>query len=120
MPRVFIVQLTLKRDETTGTLAPRFDVSPAAKYGELVFLASSTDRPDRWETLIPKMEAKLESYTSADYLLLTGSPALIGIATAIAADANDGVVNFLQWDGRLNGYTPIHGVEIFPSESEAA
>ena len=42
-----------------------------------------------------------------DYLLLTGDPAIIGVACSIASDMTNGKYNVLKWDKQERRYYPI-------------
>jgi hypothetical protein len=42
-----------------------------------------------------------------DYLLLTGDPAIIGVACSIVADKTGGKFNLLKWDRQEKTYYPI-------------
>lgn len=105
--RVFVVQKTMRWDGTKGELVPKFDVSPAQEYGEIVYLLSPTASPFRPDSLLGELHEKLKDFTPDDYLLLIGSPVIIGLAVAIAADYTDGEVKVLQWSGKAGKYLPI-------------
>jgi hypothetical protein len=87
---------------------PRVDIIPAAKWGELIPLSSPHDQvvlnPGR---VVSQLRRKLKRYSDEDWLLAMGDPAIIGIAFAIAADANQGRVNLLKWDRLEHMYYPI-------------
>jgi len=105
MSIVYIVQ---NQHHLVGaTLKPKFDFTSAEKYGELVMLLSPGARPFEPAHVISELREKLSSYTSRDYLLLVGNPCLIGFATAIAADVNNGFVRMLQWNGKKKKYVEI-------------
>jgi len=57
--------------------------------------------------LIYKLRQGLKNYTSNDYLLLTGDPALIGVACSIVSDITNGKYNILKWDKQERQYYPI-------------
>ena len=57
--------------------------------------------------LIYKLRQGLKNYTSDDYLLLTGDPALIGVACSIVSDITNGKYNLLKWDKQERKYYPI-------------
>ena len=42
--------------------------------------------------------------TSEDYLLLTGDPAIIGVACSIVSDITNGKYNLLKWDKQERKY----------------
>lgn len=103
---VFVIQ-NQHQMGAAGALVPKFDLSPAEKYGELSFLLSPTARPFSSEHVIGQLRDKLHSFCNDDYLLLVGNPCLIGFAVAIAADYNDGMVKILQWSGVEQRYIAI-------------
>ena len=88
-------------------MKPRFDLSPAQDYGELVFLLDSSDLPFRPVPVIAKLREGLKHYTPNDYLLLIGNPCLIGWAVALAAQASGGQVKLLQWHTQSQSYLLI-------------
>lgn len=110
---VFVVQKQMRFDEASGNLVPRFTtIDKAERWGKLAYLLSPSAHPFNPEGVLQDMHAKLKSYGDGDYLVLIGNPALIGMATTIAAHYNEGKVNLLQWSGRASDYTEIR-VRIF-------
>ena len=87
---------------------PRVDIVSANQWGDLVPLASPFDQvlinPGR---MVSVMRRKLKGFSDNDWLLAMGDPAIIGIAFAIAADANRGRVNLLKWDKIEKTYYPV-------------
>ena len=57
--------------------------------------------------LIFKLRKGLRDYTPEDYLLLTGDPAIIGVACSIVSDITNGKYNVLKWDKQERKYYPI-------------
>ena len=49
----------------------------------------------------------LKNYTIEDYLLLTGDPAIIGVACSIVSDMTGGKYSLLKWDKQDRIYYPI-------------
>jgi hypothetical protein len=106
-PRVFVVQ-NQHRLGSEGRLTPKFDLSPAAAYGELVYLLSPNASPFRSEKIITELHDTLVDYDGQrDYLLLVGNPCLIGIVCAVAAERGGGHLRMLQWDGRAGSYVCV-------------
>ena len=56
---------------------------------------------------ISSAEASLKDFTSDDYLLLYGDPALIGVVCAVASDVTNGRFKLLKWDRIQASYFPI-------------
>ena len=57
--------------------------------------------------LIFKLRKGLKDFTTDDYLLLTGDPAIIGVACSIVSDITNGKYNLLKWDKQERQYYPI-------------
>ena len=57
--------------------------------------------------LVYKLRKGLKDFTKEDYLLLTGDPAIIGVACSIVSDITNGKYNLLKWDKQERKYYPI-------------
>ena len=57
--------------------------------------------------IIYNLRQKLKNFTQKDYLLLTGDPAIIGIACSVVSDITNGIYNLLKWDRQESTYYPI-------------
>ena len=96
--------------EIAGSQArsPKINIMGAAEYGSLKFLLPELSQiifsPG---PLIFKLRQGLKNYTSNDYLLLTGDPAIIGVACSIGSDNTNGKYNLLKWDKQERKYYPI-------------
>ena len=53
------------------------------------------------------MRKLLKDFQPDDYLLLTGDPAIIGVACSIVSDITNGKYNLLKWDKQERKYYPI-------------
>ena len=101
---VYVIQ------ELPGTRSgnPKFNIMGAQKYGKLVTLLPEFSQiilsPG---PLIFKLRKLLKNYSEKDYLLLTGDPAIIGVACSIAADMTGGKYNLLKWDRQEHTYYPV-------------
>lgn len=106
-PRVFVVQEPVK--EADGGFRRAIDLSPARRFGELVFLLPPGRPPLDPEATLRVMRAKLHDYRAdVDYLVTTGNPLLIAWASALAARAGGGQVTILYWQPRERSYDPIN------------
>ncbi len=87
---------------------PKVDIVSATQWGDLVPLASPFDQihmnPGR---VVSQVRRKLKGFDDDDWLLAMGDPVIIGIAFAIAANANQGRVNILKWDKMEKTYYPV-------------
>ena len=101
---VYVIQ------EIPGTQAgnPKINIMGAAKYGEFKFLLPELSQiifsPG---PLIFKLRKSLKDFTTKDYLLLTGDPAIIGVACSIVSDMTNGRYKLLKWDKQERTYYPI-------------
>tara|TARA_R110002051_G_scaffold120949_1_gene194115 strand:- start:31 stop:420 length:390 start_codon:yes stop_codon:yes gene_type:complete len=104
LPTVYVIQ------EIPGTTAgtPRINIMSASKYGKFKFLLPEFSQiifsPG---PLIFKLRKGLKDYIPTDFLLLTGDPAIIGVACSIASDITNGKYRLLKWDKQENQYYPI-------------
>lgn len=110
MSTVYVIQQQLKYDQASRELVPRFgSIELAEKWGEIVYVLSPSANPFNLELVLGDMHSSLRNYSDDDCLLLIGNPALIGMATAIAAYYNKGKIRMLQWSGQHKQYTEISG-----------
>ena len=105
LPIVYVIQ------EIAGTKdgKPKINILGAAEYGTFKFLLPQLSQmifsPG---ALIFKLRKGLKDYNTEDFLLLTGDPAIIGVACSIVADMTSGKFNLLKWDKQERKYYPIH------------
>jgi hypothetical protein len=57
--------------------------------------------------LVYKLRKGLKDFKEGDHLLLTGDPAIIGVACSIVSDITNGKYNLLKWDKQERRYYPI-------------
>ena len=87
---------------------PRINIIGASEYGSLKFLLPELSQIIfSTGPLIFKLRKALKNYTSEDYLLLTGDPAIIGVACSIVSDITNGKYKLLKWDKQEKKYYPI-------------
>ena len=103
-PVVYVIQ------EIAGTKAgnPKINIMGASNYGQFKFLLPEfsqiifSPRP-----LVYKLRQGLKEFKKKDFLLLTGDPAIIGVACSIVSDITGGKYNLLKWDKQERKYYPI-------------
>jgi len=87
---------------------PKINIMGAAHYGKFKFLLPELSQiifsPG---PLIFKLRKELAKYKKTDYLLLTGDPAIIGVACSIVSDITNGKYNLLKWDKQERKYYSI-------------
>ena len=103
-PTVYVIQ------EIAGTRdgRPKINIMGAAEFGTFKFLLPELSQiifsPG---PLIFKLRKGLQNYRAKDFLLLTGDPAIIGVACSIVSDMTNGKFNLLKWDKQERKYYPI-------------
>lgn len=105
MGKVYVVQNHMTRNGK-GKLVPRFNLDPAEKFGELVYLLSPETKPFQPDGVMAALHGKLRNFNDDDNILLIGNPALIAYAFAVAHYYN-GRVSVLQWNGKKREYIQI-------------
>ena len=103
-PTVYVIQ------EIAGTRdgRPKINIMGAAEFGTFRFLLPELSQiifsPG---PLIFKLRKGLQNYRPSDFLLLTGDPAIIGVACSIVSDITNGKYQLLKWDKQERQYYPI-------------
>jgi len=114
-PKVYVIQ-EIPIDRLTGR--PKYNIIGAQKYGEIVTLLPMYSQivfsPG---PMVMELRRLLKNYTPEDYLLLTGDPAIIGVACSIVSDMTNGKYKFLKWDRQENTYYSIE-INLFQKMSD--
>ena len=106
---VYVIQ------EIAGTKSgnPKINIMGGSHYGKFKFLIPEFSQmifsPG---PLIYKLRQGLKNFKQGDYLLLTGDPAIIGVACSIVHELTGGKFNLLKWDKQERRYYPIE-INIF-------
>ena len=101
---VYVIQ------EIPGTQSgnPKINIMGASEYGTFKFLLPEFSQiifsPG---PLIFKLRKGLKDFKEGDHLLLTGDPAIIGVACSIVSDITNGRYKLLKWDKQEKRYYPI-------------
>ena len=104
-PTVYVIQ------EIAGTREgrPKINIIGAAEFGTFKFLLPELSQiifsPG---PLIFKLRKGLQNYKPRDFLLLTGDPAIIGVACSIVSDITNGKYQLLKWDKQERKYYSIN------------
>ena len=102
--KVYVIQ------EIAGTKEgrPKINILGAAQFGTFKFLLPELSQiifsPG---PLIFKLRKGLKNYRQKDFLLLTGDPAIIGVACSIVSDMTNGKYKLLKWDKQERRYYSI-------------
>ena len=104
-PIVYVIQ----EIAGTGEGRPKINIMGAAEFGTFKFLLPELSQiifsPG---PLIFKLRKGLQNYTPRDFLLLTGDPAIIGVACSISSDITNGKYQVLKWDKQERKYYSIN------------
>ena len=101
---VYVVQ------EIAGTRAgnPKINIMGASSYGQFKFLLPEFSQmifsPG---PLIFKLRQGLKNFKEGDFLLLTGDPAIIGVACSIVSDITNSKYDLIKWYKQERKYYPI-------------
>ena len=103
-PTVYVIQ------EIPGTKEgrPKINIMGAQKFGKIkVLLREDSQMIFSPGPIIFELRRLLKAYRQEDYLLLTGDPAIIGVACSVVSDITHGKYNLLKWDRQERMYYPI-------------
>ena len=88
--------------------APKINIIGATQFGTLkVLLPENSQIILSPAYVIQTLRQKLKEYKKEDYLLLTGDPAIIGVACSVVSDITNGKYNLLKWDKQERRYYPV-------------
>ena len=103
-PTVYVIQ----ESAVTKSGNPKINIMGASNYGKFKFILPEFSQmifsPG---PLIYKLRQGLKDFKEGDHLLLTGDPAIIGVACSIVSDITNGKYNLLKWDKQERKYYPI-------------
>ena len=87
---------------------PKINIMGAQKFGNIkVLLREDSHIIFSPGPIIFELRRLLKEYRPTDYLLLTGDPAIIGVACSVVSDITHGKYNLLKWDRQERMYYPI-------------
>ena len=87
---------------------PKINIMGAQKFGKIkVLLREDSQMIFSPGPIIFELRRLLKTYRPDDYLLLTGDPAIIGVACSVVSDITHGKYHLLKWDRQERMYYPI-------------
>jgi len=87
---------------------PKINIMGAQKFGKIkVLLKEDSQMIFSPGPIIFELRRLLKEYRTTDFLLLTGDPAIIGVACSVVSDITHGKYNLLKWDRQEKMYYPI-------------
>jgi hypothetical protein len=108
-PRVIVTQVPSIRDPATGVWKPTINLNPAKEFGEIEVLLPPGMQMYAGTEVVRIIRARLAEIDvhPGDYLLLAGSPTIMGVAAAIISRRNNDQLKLLQWDKTTTSYNVI-------------
>jgi hypothetical protein len=110
MPRVFLVQNPSRRDPDSGEWVPKYDLSAAERFGDIIEMIPPG--PDSRETddLVARLGRFMtgpDGYRPDDYILALGDPIAIAIAVLLGVKNGGGSAVALKHERRHRCYLPV-------------
>lgn len=86
---------------------PRFDITPAAEYGEIRYLLDAKASAFCIAPISRQLREGLKNFSDSDILLPVGDPAIMLMAGIIAAQRTGGKLTILKWDRHSRRYLKV-------------
>lgn len=106
-PKVYVPQLPCTFDKTAELWVPKISIDKARSFGEVDILLPPGANRAAVGQLAVAIREKLVDVQEGDFLLPTGDPALIAMASIYMARRLGSKINLLKWDNRLGEYIPM-------------
>ena len=112
MPKVFIVNEPLKRNDVTGAYERFLPMESAASFGEVVKLTPDGSPPANPGPYMKMIRDGLDAWEDGDFLVLVGDQALLAYAASVVGETlgdglDAGTLRFLKWERRAESYRPL-------------
>lgn len=105
--KCYIVQEPMKRDHSTGAMAPLMDFRKVLEYGDPVVCLPPGRVSLSPGPMIDTLREKLRNFTDNDYIVSAGDPTAIFAAAMVLCDINCGRVKALKWDKEARRYIEV-------------
>lgn len=103
--RVFVVQRPAYFDRDKNGWVNKYDLTPAAEFGELVFLLPPSNiYRDHLAQAMATLQERLEDFSPRDHVLAVGDPVAIAATVLVAGGRTGGRVSVLKYDRRARVY----------------
>lgn len=106
-PIVFVPQIPSTFDASVGLWIPKISVDKAKAYGDISELMPPGANRSAIGQIAIVMRDKLSDAIEGDWLLPTGDPALISLASIYLSRRCGGTLKLLKWDNRQSDYIPM-------------
>lgn len=106
-PKVFVPQVPSTFSPSTGVWVPKISIQKASAWGDIEILLPPGANRAAVGQLAISIREKLKDAQDGDFLLPTGDPSIIAIASIYISRCLGGKINLLKWDNRSGDYTPM-------------
>lgn len=114
MNRVFVVQRPASYSGARRGWVNKYDITPAEKFGELVFLLKPGNIfRDKLRGALADLREQLADYGPDDHVLAIGDPVAIAATVMIASEVNGGSISLLKYD-RITGEYDAYRIDVSP------
>lgn len=118
MPRVFLINEPLRKDDATGELIRFLPIERAADHGEIVRLTPDGSPPGNLAPWLRMIDDGLRAWEDGDYIVLVGDQGLLAYASSVigahiadrlaATDGEiGGTLRALKWSRHKSAYEPV-------------
>lgn len=116
MPRVFIVNEPLKKNDQTGEYEQFLPMDSAANFGEVIELTPKGNPGSNPATWMGAIREGLQSWEDGDFIVLVGDQAMLAYAASVVGEYIEyrdaegltaPTLRFLKWERRQGGYVPM-------------
>ena len=106
-PIIYVPQMPATFDKASGLWVPKISIDQAKRFGDVLEILPPGANRSAVGQLAIVMREKLRDAQPGDFLLPTGDPALISLASIYLSRRLDGKLRLLKWDNRLTDYIPM-------------
>lgn len=104
MAKCYAAQIPSRFDSASRLWVPSINLDPARKFGDLVVCLPPNANRLHADALVAALKERMAEFSSDDYIIAVGDPALIAAAACIAAKATGGLLRVLKWDRMMSAY----------------
>lgn len=111
MPKVYVPQMTRRRDKSTEKFVPIVDITPALEHGEPIILLPSDTSFYAVGDLVGQLRTQMRAYNyeDGDSIIAIGDPSIMAVVFGMAGKMH-GKFYILKWDRMTSLYNKIRVV----------
>ena len=110
MPKIFIINEPLRKNDETGEYERFLPMESAHDFGEVVKLTADGNPGSNLQGAMRCIREGLESWRDGDFIVLVGDQALLAYAASVVGKKlarSKGSLRFLRWERRQSSYAPL-------------